>query len=159
MKIIHKNGDVLHPHTINKYAKVIIPHVCNDIGGWGAGFVLALSKMWKEPEKEYRSKKEYILGDCDLIKVTNDIFVANMIGQHGLISNHNTQPIRYDAIKKALTFIKSVIVFENKNNEQIFEIHAPKFGCGLAGGSWDVIERILEDVFGDIHLDIVIYTF
>ena len=33
----------------------IIVHVCNDIGGWGKGFVMALSKRWKAPEQEYRN--------------------------------------------------------------------------------------------------------
>lgn len=28
----------------------IICHICNDIGKWGAGFVLALSKRWYQPE-------------------------------------------------------------------------------------------------------------
>jgi O-acetyl-ADP-ribose deacetylase (regulator of RNase III) len=39
----------------------IIVHVCNDIGGWGRGFVMALSAKWKEPEMEYR--KWYKSGD------------------------------------------------------------------------------------------------
>lgn len=30
---------------------IIITHICNDIGGWGKGFVLALSKRWKAPEE------------------------------------------------------------------------------------------------------------
>ena len=33
----------------------IIAHVCNDIGGWGKGFVLALSRRWPEPERAYRA--------------------------------------------------------------------------------------------------------
>ena len=32
----------------------IICHICNDVGGWGKGFVLAVSKKWKQPEAEYR---------------------------------------------------------------------------------------------------------
>ena len=33
----------------------IIAHVCNDVGGWGKGFVVAVSKRWPDPEREYRS--------------------------------------------------------------------------------------------------------
>jgi hypothetical protein len=44
-------GDATSPQgTGNK----IIVHICNDIGGWGLGFVLALSKRWKAPEIQYR---------------------------------------------------------------------------------------------------------
>jgi O-acetyl-ADP-ribose deacetylase (regulator of RNase III) len=34
--------------------KRIVVHVCNDIGGWGAGFVLAISRRWTAPEESYR---------------------------------------------------------------------------------------------------------
>jgi len=27
----------------------IIVHVCNDVGAWGRGFVVALSRRWPEP--------------------------------------------------------------------------------------------------------------
>ncbi|HJK89231.1 MAG TPA: hypothetical protein RMH85_21120 [Polyangiaceae bacterium LLY-WYZ-15_(1-7)] len=33
----------------------IIVHVCNDVGGWGRGFVTALSKRWAAPEEAYRA--------------------------------------------------------------------------------------------------------
>jgi O-acetyl-ADP-ribose deacetylase (regulator of RNase III) len=33
----------------------VIAHVCNDSGGWGKGFVLAVSRRWPEPEAAYRS--------------------------------------------------------------------------------------------------------
>lgn len=33
----------------------VICHICNDIGGWGKGFVLVLSRRWPEPEAGYRS--------------------------------------------------------------------------------------------------------
>lgn len=33
----------------------IIAHVCNDIGAWGKGFVLALSRRWKQPEQDFRA--------------------------------------------------------------------------------------------------------
>ncbi len=33
----------------------MVAHVCNDIGGWGKGFVLAVSRRWPEPEAAYRA--------------------------------------------------------------------------------------------------------
>jgi hypothetical protein len=33
---------------------VVIAHVCNGSGGWGKGFVLAISCRWPEPEAAYR---------------------------------------------------------------------------------------------------------
>ena len=44
-------GDATKPTS--EGSKFIL-HICNDRGGWGAGFVLALSKRWKYPELMYR---------------------------------------------------------------------------------------------------------
>ena len=33
---------------------MIIAHVCNDVGGWGSGFVVARSAKWSKPEAAYR---------------------------------------------------------------------------------------------------------
>lgn len=33
---------------------VLLTHCCNDVGAWGAGVVLAISKQWPNPEKAYR---------------------------------------------------------------------------------------------------------
>ena len=32
-----------------------ICHVCNDVGGWGKGFVVAISQRWPQPEAQYRA--------------------------------------------------------------------------------------------------------
>ena len=36
-------------------AITIIAHVCNDVGGWGSGFVVPLGKTWPQTENRYRS--------------------------------------------------------------------------------------------------------
>ena len=51
MDINYLNGDATNP-TGN--GNKIIVHICNDIGGWGKGFVMAISKRWKQPEHQYR---------------------------------------------------------------------------------------------------------
>jgi hypothetical protein len=51
-KVNYIVGDATNPQT--KGNKIIV-HVCNDIGGWGKGFVLAISKRWKQPEQQYRA--------------------------------------------------------------------------------------------------------
>ncbi len=45
-------GDATSPQA--KGPKVIA-HICNDLGGWGKGFVVAISRRWPEPEREYRA--------------------------------------------------------------------------------------------------------
>jgi hypothetical protein len=43
-----------------------------------------------------------------------------------------------------------------KNNENI-EIHAPKFGSGLAGGNWNFISDLIEDIWGKYNVFIYNY--
>ncbi|MFE0817971.1 GNAT family N-acetyltransferase [Streptomyces sp. NPDC058794] len=51
-EIRYVRGDATVPSV--KGVKVIA-HVCNDLGGWGKGFVLAISRRWPEPEAAYRA--------------------------------------------------------------------------------------------------------
>jgi O-acetyl-ADP-ribose deacetylase (regulator of RNase III) len=134
-------GDATKPKIIDN--KIIV-HICNDIGGWGKGFVMAISKRWKEPEKEYRNwfktQDNFSLGQIQFIKVENDIWIANLIGQHKINKDENgNAPIRYDAIKIGLN---KVAEFAKVNNATV---HMPRIGCGLAGGTWNKIEPILKE--------------
>jgi O-acetyl-ADP-ribose deacetylase (regulator of RNase III) len=47
-KINYINGDATPP--LAKGIK-IIAHICNAMGGWGKGFVVAISKKWENSEK------------------------------------------------------------------------------------------------------------
>ena len=129
----------------------IICHCSNDSQKWGLGFVLALSKRWKEPEAMYRETpvKDLKLGNVQIVQVEDDIFVANMIGQHGVsYSPEGQPPIRYNAIRTALTAVNKFAV------EIGATIHAPRFGAGLAGGKWSEIEKIIKEV---VTVDVTIY--
>jgi len=83
MKINYLNGDATNP--VGEDNRIIV-HICNDIGGWGKGFVLAISKRWKSPEQSYRlwykSGENFELGKVQFVKVENNLWIANLIGQH-----------------------------------------------------------------------------
>ena len=82
-KVNYITGDATNPQT---NGKKIIVHVCNDIGGWGKGFVMAISKRWREPEHQYRqwfkSNDNFSLGQVQFVQVEEELWVANLIGQH-----------------------------------------------------------------------------
>jgi O-acetyl-ADP-ribose deacetylase (regulator of RNase III) len=46
-EISYLQGDATSPQA---KGNKIIAHICNDLGRWGKGFVLAISKRWPEPE-------------------------------------------------------------------------------------------------------------
>ena len=150
-KLTYLIGDATEPIK----TPAIIMHCCNDEGKWGAGFVLALSKKWKEPEQVYRNNFNSVfegqpeLSDVDLVLVEGDIFVANIIGQCGIGFRNGRAPIRYDALR---TGIKKVYEYARKATATV---HAPKLGAGLAGGDWKVIEQIILE---EMTVDTFIYS-
>jgi O-acetyl-ADP-ribose deacetylase (regulator of RNase III) len=156
MEITYIKGDATAPQT--KGVK-IIAHICNNIGGWGKGFVLAVSRRWSSPEKEYRkwhrerAKNDFDLGAIQLIQVEKYIFVANMLGQQGIKRGSKGVPIRYEAVNECL----------QKLSEQALElnasVHMPRIGCGLAGGKWDKIEPLIQTNLIDKNIKTIIYDF
>src|SRR6185312_5342113 len=78
----------------------IIAHICNDSGGWGRGFVVAISDNWPDPEDAYRGwhrnrdTNDFGLGAVQLVQVEDDLWVANMVCQHGLRNDGGRPPIR-----------------------------------------------------------------
>jgi hypothetical protein len=154
-KLHYLIGDATEP--IIKPA--IIFHCCNSIGGWGRGFVLALSAKFPEAEKQYREwfrtgkllgfSSQPQLGETQFVQVTPDICVANMIGQKGIRWEGKIPPIRYDAIKECL---KTVYMKAAKEN---LTVHGPRIGAVLAGGEWNTIEGIIKEV---MTVETYIYT-
>ncbi|MFJ6941135.1 Appr-1-p processing protein [Streptomyces sp. NPDC101132] len=121
----------------------IIAHVCNDLGGWGKGFVLALSRRWPEPERDYRrwhrerAGNDFGLGAVRLVRVREDTWVANMVGQRGIRTGSGGLPIRYDAVARCLGALAG------HATELGASVHMPRIGCGLAGGKWERIEPLV----------------
>lgn len=139
--INYLTGDATLPKT---QGNKIIVHICNDVGGWGKGFVLAISRRWKEPENRYRewydSGDNFDLGEVQFVQVEDDLWIANIIGQHQLTEDkYGNPPIRYDAV---LSGLNKVGEFSLKNEATA---HMPRIGCGLAGGSWDRIEPLIVE--------------
>ena len=142
--IHYLEGNALKP--VGEGKKIIV-HCCNDIGAWGSGFVVGLSKKWVQPEREYRamSPSKRKLGNTQIVIVENNIMVANIIGQHDIKSNtYGVPPIRYEAVEVGL---KTVAEFAKSNN---MSIHMPRIGCFRAGGRWSVMENIIENTVGDV---------
>jgi O-acetyl-ADP-ribose deacetylase (regulator of RNase III) len=142
MIIEYRTGNATSP--IGNGAKIIV-HVCNDIGAWGRGFVLAISERWPDPERRYRAwhrgeeTQPFTLGEVQFVQVAEDIWVANLIGQRGIRALTGVPPIRYEAIQKGL----GKVALEAKRLSA--SVHMPRIGCSLAGGKWESVERIVDE--------------
>jgi hypothetical protein len=157
-------GDATEPQTTAPNEIVVIPHCCNNKGGWGAGFVLALSKKWHKPEKRYRdffnaNKTFPMLGKVCYAKVNKYIAIANMIGQDGYKSDTNPKPVKYWALASAMREVVSYIdMIQNRTNNSVI-IHCPKFGSDLAGGDWRFILELIREIWLENGIDVVVYEF
>lgn len=136
----------------------IIVHVCNDTGGWGAGFVLALSDRWKAPERSYRAWHKggepagFRLGAVQFVAVEPSVLVANLIGQHGIKrSPKGIAPVRYEAIREGLDAVAERALAERAS------VHMPRIGCGLAGGSWDVVGPMINEALCAKGVAVIVY--
>lgn len=155
MEISYTKGDATNP-TIE--GTKIIVHICNDIGGWGKGFVMAISKRWKQPEHQYRqwfkSQENFALGQVQFVQVENSLWIANLIGQHKINKDEfGNSPIRYEAV---LTGLDKVGEFAFGKNASV---HMPRIGCGLAGGTWDKIEPLIKQSLSDKGISVTVYDF
>ncbi|MFF3662371.1 macro domain-containing protein [Streptomyces olivochromogenes] len=139
-EITYVRGDATAPSV--KGVK-LIAHVCNDIGGWGKGFVLALSRRWPEPEAAYRAwhrdraHNDFGLGAAQFVQVEKYVWVANLIGQRGIRTGSKGVPVRYEAIDTGLAHLAT------KAAELDASVHMPRIGCGLAGGNWSRVEPLI----------------
>lgn len=148
--IYYAKGDATKP--IGAGPKMIC-HITNNRGGWGAGFVLALSKRWLTPELEYRrSEASKKLGNVQIVEVEPDLFVANMCAQDGYKSYNNPMPFKPIYLEKCL---ERLAMYAQENSGMSF--HMPRIGCGLGGGNWDrdvvpLLQKCLVDKGYDVHV-------
>lgn len=148
MKIKYVKGDATCPQRNHNQAAIIM-HICNNKHGWGAGFVLALSKKWKLPEQKYREWTDdtFKLGATQFIGVGGGIVVANMIAQDGF----GGVAVKYNHLR---TCLKQVCEHAKKINASVV---APKIGSGLGGGDFNIISKIIEEELCEKGIHVTIY--
>jgi len=157
--IHYLTGDATKP-CVEDGNRVIL-HVVNDAGKWGAGFSGAISRQWDEPEKHYRAKARFAkesfnLGNVQWIFVDLELAIVNMIAQHGVSRDLiNKRPIRYDSLEicleKSADGIRALSGGGPEKDRKV-TVHMPRIGCGLAGGSWDVVGGLVEETLWDLEV-------
>ena len=159
MDIKEIEGDILDT------AADVILHVVNCQGAMSSGISFELRKKWPivfdtyinwfyEYEKSsLQGKGRGILGDVCLAKVNDFQYVANLFAQE-YYGSDGKKYIDYDALKRCLKTIAILPI----DGMKIAIPH--NMGCGLAGGDWNVVMTIINDVFKstDIAIEIVNYN-
>ena len=158
MSIVYVTGDATFPMGTGR--KLVI-HICNDVGGWGSGFVIAVSKRWAAPEIHYRALAEKArelgnfiqLGEVQFVEVGDNIIIGNMIAQHMTQWLDGVPPIRYEALSIALDMVAKYALKHGCT------VHGPRFGSALAGGKWEIIEELIKKHICSKDIPVTIYDF
>lgn len=149
-----KNKEIFKSVTsLVQQKTIIIPHVCNNVNVFSSGFAAAIAQEFPIVKENFHllgNKNK--LGHTQFIEVhkyqKHKIIVANMIAQNGLMSKNNTRPLNYFSLANAMN---NVSLYANNImssiEDEIVEIHSPKFGSGLAGGNWRFIAELINDIW------------
>lgn len=149
MKIIYKQGNLLECEE-----KTIV-HGCNAQGKMGAGVAKAIKEKYPNVFKEYEmlcnsysqsGELPSLLGRCQVIYCSDGKAVINAITQMNYGREKGMLYISYETIKKVFSDIN-----EWGKRGHVKEIAMPKIGAGLAGGDWNIIEKIIEEELTDVQ--------
>lgn len=187
-RLSYVNGDATKPQQIANDSLCIVPHIVNDLGLWGSGFVIGINSTFGDkPMKSYNNwyngvspDDTKVLNACPFelgqvmyynIGNNSNIIIANMIAQHDISSksisidyideviDRTVNPIRYGALSKAMyNVLKFVKNIVLVENTEV-EIHCPKFGSLRSGGDWDVIEQMILEIWVKNNINVVVYQF
>lgn len=152
-------GDATQPSAVGNK---IIAHVCNDVGKWGKGFVLALRARFPQSEHAYRSwhmqmtgpgSPPFELGQVQAVQVAEDLLIVNMIAQHDVASRTNVHPLDYVALEACLNKLADLALLTKAS------VHMPRIGCGLGGGEWTTVETIIMRTLVAKNVATVVYDY
>jgi hypothetical protein len=155
----------------------IIAHVCNDQGRWGSGFVVPLEKRFPDSAACYRAwhrgeltdeqkgkliysaDEPFRRGATQFVIVDDEttsasVLVANMVAQ----TLGGKRPLYYNDLSRCMDQVAGVINQVDPLTDP-HRIVCPMFGSGLAGGDWNIVERLIEDCWERRGIEVVVYYF
>lgn len=145
-------GDILQA------SEDIIGHQVNCQGVMGAGLAKQIRNKYPHVYDEYRKlclsteNKYSLLGEIQIIKTDiNSMFgqrIVNIFAQYKY--GRNKIQTDYDALRSGLEKINALRQSKSMYNSSIALPYG--IGCGLAGGDWTVVYRMIDEIFDEVTL-------
>ena len=105
----------------NDGCTVFVPHVCNNIDLFGAGFAAQLAEKYPSVKQDYHLLGKHFLrnnlGYSQILKTYEDnkfrhkLFFVNMIAQNGIKAPNNIRPLNYLALVKSMNTLSHHIQY------------------------------------------------
>jgi hypothetical protein len=152
-KMIFLDGDATEPRG---EGPKILAHVVNDkTPNWGAAFGLEVRKKWPQVQETFREwahqSGSLRLGETFHSEVSPTLTVFQMICQRGY--GPSMRPgLRYAALRSCLMQLADYALATHAS------IHMPRIGSGEAGGSWELIQQLIDESLSARGLKVTIYT-
>lgn len=151
--IRYVHGDALEPR--GEGVKVFCQLVNDRARKWGGGIARQTARKHPVSEYEFANWITEIspgerLGQVHFTSPTKGLFVSSLVAQAGFGPTKKPR-IQYRALKTALA---RVATFASKENASV---HMPRIGTGAAGGNWNTIKDMVEEIFTGSGLEVIIY--
>lgn len=144
----------------------------NCMGIMGAGLAKQIANKWPHVKEEYKAaiqefkkdiamvspllseEPDMLLGCFNITDIKKDLWVCNLFAQSEIIvGNDRSRKTNYRAFFIAV--VKAMRVVQLRGAK---DFHFPfEIGCGLARGSWTVVEEILRSAENALECEITIH--
>lgn len=134
----HIKGDLIKMALNNEFDAII--HGCNCFNTMGAGVAAAVKKHY--PEAYVIDQMTVKGSQLKLGTITYSYpgagrcIVVNAYTQYS--HDASTKPLEYGALRSCFKEINDLFI------GKLIRIGIPQIGCGLAGGDWEIVKKIIE---------------
>jgi len=154
------NGNILD------YDNDIIVQQVNCLGVMGGGLARQIMNVYPEVPQQYKkfckkaikalSETSGLLGEVLYTDVYDGKIIANIFGQISIRTSQYDNEVytKYWALGAGLENVRHLALSKN------YSVAIPKgIGCGLANGDWEIVEKMIYEIFDSTTLDVVIYNY
>jgi O-acetyl-ADP-ribose deacetylase (regulator of RNase III) len=169
--LTYKTGNLLTASDVH-----VIGHQANTQNTFGAGIALSIRKMYPAAyEADTKASLQQLnqLGAFSYARVVDSLerspkWVFNLYGQYSYGSGRRTN---YESLYTALLRMRNNLEINREFEMSLYDsetrIHLNpvptvgfpyQMGCYRAGGSWDIVSRLIEEAFDGYKSDVIIYA-
>jgi O-acetyl-ADP-ribose deacetylase (regulator of RNase III) len=151
--IVFVRGNALEPRGDGLK---VIAHIVNDVTpNWGGkGFAQALRRKWPQLHESFINwavKGDTLsLGNVHFEFIHERCVVASMVSQRGFGPSARAR-LSYAALESCLREVSRY------SREHGASIHMPRIGCGAGGGSWELVEELINETLLAMGIPVSVY--
>jgi O-acetyl-ADP-ribose deacetylase (regulator of RNase III) len=134
----------------------VMLHQVNCQGVMGSGIAKQVKNKYPHVFARYKElcdrhdDKSLLLGVAQCVKADDNSYIVNLFSQENFGYDGRCYT-NYEALRQCLEFVKTGVCFEGDTIAIPYLI-----GCCRGGGNWDIVYKMIEEVFSDGRNDVLI---